>query len=230
MGSKELLRNEIKRRLKSLTPEKFLDEGFMAVSRLRDEPVWARYGVVLVFLSIKYEIDTEPLLEAAFSDKKKVFAPKIEQNRLCFYRLRSPAGPWEYGPFNIREPAVSPEISGSCPPLLGPADFPALIIVPGMAFDETGNRLGRGGGYYDRFFADLDRGPDEKRPPYTALGFAMETQIVAQVPAGAWDKKMDALCTAGSYRRCQAGLRGSTLFHAPQISSLSTKPTAERGY
>ena len=70
-------------------------------------------------------------------------------------------------------------------------DFPTLVLTPGLAFDREGRRLGRGAGYYDRFFAELDKDSRE----YTALGLCMDFQIVEKVPVEPNDKKMDGLLT-----------------------------------
>jgi len=75
--------------------------------------------------------------------------------------------------------------------ILKPEDFPVLVITPGIAFDRSLNRLGRGQGYYDRFFADLD----EAKQEYFAVGLCMECQLVDEVPIDSWDKKMDMVLT-----------------------------------
>jgi 5-formyltetrahydrofolate cyclo-ligase len=149
-------------------------------------PCWKHHQTILLFLSMKDEIDTFPLLECAFHDRKTVFAPKIIDDTLRFFHITSPGGPWETGAFGIREPAVVS--TESALPLL-PAHFPCLIITPGLAFDRKGNRLGRGKGYYDRFFAELDA----QNLPYFSIGLCMPSQIVDHLPAKPWDKKMDAV-------------------------------------
>jgi 5-formyltetrahydrofolate cyclo-ligase len=198
--SKQLLRHTVKARLSSLPPEQFPAEGLQAATLIQTLPVWSQYDTVLLFLSMgpsgppnaDREIDTRPLLEAAFRAGKKIFVPKVEGDDLAFYRIVSPDGPWVTGPYGIREPVTD---GGR----LSPADFPALIIVPGLAFDRSGRRLGRGKGYYDRFFAELDaagraRGMDGRS--YAALGLCMAAQIVPKVPAEGWDKKMDGVISS----------------------------------
>ncbi|GHT91106.1 hypothetical protein FACS1894140_1030 [Spirochaetia bacterium] len=134
------------------------------------------------------EIDTHPLLEAAFVADKKVFVPRVKKDELIFYRIHSPDGPWHYGSFNIREPITA----GDSAAALSPVDFPAMVIVPGLAFDRSGRRLGRGGGYYDRFLAGLNAAGQK----YTAIGLCMATQIVPEVPTENQDKKMDGIYSA----------------------------------
>jgi 5-formyltetrahydrofolate cyclo-ligase len=188
-GAKEGLRREVKSFLAGLSPEEFHSQGLKAAALLRQDPLWGRYKTVLLFLSIrKTEIDTFPLLETALGDSKKVFAPRTEGALIRFYRVSSPGGPWRYGSFGIREPA---EREGA----LAEGDFPALVITPGLAFDRQGRRLGRGGGYYDRFFEDLDRAGRQ----YFAAGFCMEAQIRTEVPVEEGDKPMDGIVSSREF-------------------------------
>jgi 5-formyltetrahydrofolate cyclo-ligase len=191
--SKGVLRREIKDRLGALAPEYFHEEGRRAASWVSSGSYWDLYQSILLFLSTGLEINTQPLLEAAFSGQKGVFLPKITGGGLRFYRVSSPAGPWREGPFHIREPAGNTET-------LKPEDGPLLVIVPGLAFDPAGNRLGRGKGYYDRFLAELDG----ETPAYKTIGLCMEIQVLPQVPREEWDKRMDALCTGRGLTHCRS--------------------------
>jgi 5-formyltetrahydrofolate cyclo-ligase len=201
--TKEALRSKIRRLLRAFPPEQFAEEGKAAAallhslrfpSRPQEDSLWDKYKTLLIFLSTQFEIDTSPILEAAFEDGKPVFAPKITGQNLIFYRLAlevpsagetrrfsSPKDLWSAGPFGIREPAAGK--------FLEAGDFPALILTPGLAFDQEGRRLGRGKGYYDRFFAELD----EKKLPYFAIGLCLEAQLVPLVPAESRDKGMAAV-------------------------------------
>jgi 5-formyltetrahydrofolate cyclo-ligase len=186
--AKERLRREIKGFLAGLSPEEFHHEGSKAAAVLRKAPLWARYKTVLLFLSLKTEIDTLPLLEAALEDEKKVFAPRTGDGSIRFYRVSSPQGPWQYGFFGVREPA-EPEGAEEGEGALGEGDFPALVVTPGLAFDRQGHRLGRGGAYYDRFFEELDKAGRE----YCAVGFCLEAQLRAEVPVEEQDKPMNGI-------------------------------------
>jgi 5-formyltetrahydrofolate cyclo-ligase len=75
-------------------------------------------------------------------------------------------------------------------PDLGPLHEAALIIVPGLAFDRQGNRLGRGGGYYDRLlFAER-----QKSPSAIAVGVGFDHQLIDEVPHEQHDQRVDLLC------------------------------------
>ena len=183
MNPKEILREEMKKRLKSAAPGEFRSQGNRAAALLVSSPVWVSYKTVFIFLSMKSEIDTQFLLETALLEGKKVFAPRVESDDLVFYPITSLEGPWDSGPFGIKEPAVGKPA--------GPDDFPALILTPGLAFDRAGRRIGRGKGYYDRFFASLDK--DSRQ--YFALGLCMDFQQINEVPVDKNDKKVNGVLT-----------------------------------
>ena len=189
--SKEELRALIKERLKNTPEKEFAAQGGYAAALLRSSPLWSQYKTILLFLSMNGEIDTWPLLEAALEDGKKVFAPKTEAKNLVFCPVLSADGPWHTGPFGIREPLSPAEAPARY--RADAADFPALILTPGLAFDTEGRRLGRGKGYYDRFFAELDM--EEKQ--YYAIGLCMDFQLVDAVPAAEYDKKVRSILTCG---------------------------------
>ena len=94
----------------------------------------------------------------------------------CLFRI-GPAR--ERGPFGVRQPRAS-----------APVVEPTVILVPLIAFDDRGYRLGQGGGHYDRLLASL---PD--RGAVLAIGCAWEMQRVERVPEDAWDMALDAVVT-----------------------------------
>ena len=181
--AKSKVRADIKKLIKAKDEKEIHLEGVKTASILSASQTWSRYNTILAFLSLKNEIDTQPLIETALKAGKKVFLPKVKDKELIFLSIDSALGPWSSGPFGIREP-----ISGET---LKESDFPVLVITPGFAFDKCGNRLGRGGGFYDRFFAWLIA--EEKQ--YTAIGICMDFQIIDQVPVLDIDKKVNGLLT-----------------------------------
>jgi 5-formyltetrahydrofolate cyclo-ligase len=227
--AKLLMRKKMKRRLGALLSNVFYDEGVRGASFIQRLPLWKQYKTVLLFLSMPDEIDTVPLLEAAFSEGKRVFAPRVvpdtvplleaalsegkriaprvvpdmpnpiplTHRSLCFFRVYGMNGPWHYGAYHIREPLTT-----RAEDRLGSEHFPALIIVPGMAFDREGRRLGHGRGYYDRFFAELDA----MGLTYATIGFCLEAQLVERVPTDLYDKQMDMVCTGEAASRKTSAL------------------------
>lgn len=174
----------------------YKEEGIRATGHMAAFPAWRNAKTVLLFLDAPGEIDTAPLLNLAFTQGKKVFLPKCEGEIARFWHITSALGPWQTGAFDIREPLLEgPVLPEEFPSLAGdsvkPGDPPALMVVPGMAFDRQGNRMGHGKGYYDRFFARLD----ELAVPYVRVALCLEQQVIARVPTEPWDKPMDAICT-----------------------------------
>jgi 5-formyltetrahydrofolate cyclo-ligase len=192
MTPKQELRAKFRSELKKLPPDRFRIEGKRAAEQIRAFSPWQNARQVLIFLSLPDEIDTAPLLDLAFTQGKEVFAPKICADSLDFYQISSPKSlgtfdPLKTGPYGIREPDSSaPKFAANS---AGNSGASALIITPGLAFDRQGRRLGRGRGYYDRFFASLDRAA------YYALGLCLESQLLPEVPADNLDKSVDAICT-----------------------------------
>jgi 5-formyltetrahydrofolate cyclo-ligase len=151
-------------------------------------PDWEAFTSVLLFCSMKTEIDTGPLAEVILSAGKSLFFPRVAGADMGFYR--SPLG---------QDPAEDLPLSGK--------DFPALILCPGLAFDRKGRRLGRGRGCYDRFFAALDSGrlgadgeadrmgTPASALPYSAFGLCLTRQLIDAVPVEAHDKIMDGVLT-----------------------------------
>ena len=177
--AKTELRNSIKSRLAAIPAQQFTAAGSSAALLLPAIPGWDTFRSVLAFFPMKDEIDTRPLMEIVLSTGKSLFVPQIKGETLVFCQIDQ---------YN-REPAEDLALT------LKPADFPALVITPGLAFDRTMNRLGRGRSFYDRFLASLDAANRE----YTALGLCMECQLLDKIPAEPWDKKMDMLLTESGF-------------------------------
>jgi len=207
LPGKETFRKEILNRLKSTEREAFILEGLKGAALLRSSSLWSGCQTLFVFLSMNTEIDTMPVIKAAFEDGKKVFAPKADlkdSGELVFCQVFSPDGPWKKGAFGILEPEdheciqADPDCTIMQKNIITHAEldnFPVLILTPGLAFDREGNRLGRGKGYYDRFFDKLDK--ENKR--YMAIGFCMDFQLEKKVPAGDYDKKVHGVLTGKNF-------------------------------
>ena len=87
-----------------------------------------------------------------------------------------------------------------------PTGVPDILLVPVLAFDNCGNRLGYGGGYYDRTLIDLRTQAAIKDKKVTAIGVAYAGQEVDEVPSGRFDQRLDWIITENGARPFQAGL------------------------
>lgn len=180
--NKAQLRLQMKKLLASISSHKFRALGQEVVKMLASDPSYSSADTILAYLAMEHEASCDELISLALRDGKKVYVPLVQGKMLQFYRISSLKGPWNAGSFGIREPY--PEKSH----LLDTSGIHGrtLVLVPGLAFDAQGGRLGRGKGYYDCFLSNLSKAA-------FTVGFCMAQQKVAQVPMGPEDVLMDAL-------------------------------------
>ena len=148
---------------------------------------FARYltaDAVALYGAIENEVGTEAILAHALANRKAVFYPRMgAEDGAGFFQIFS-AAELRASRLGIPEPAPI-----NAPPLTAQGDFQSLIVfVPGVAFDRRGHRLGRGGGWYDRWLAALkDQG--------VFIGLAFDFQVVERLAAQAWDQKVHYVIT-----------------------------------
>jgi len=142
--------------------------------------------IVAGYLPFRSEIDPRPAMMALHGLGYGVCVPVIEgRGRPLAFRAWTPASRTERGPFGVRVPAE------------GAAVTPDLLLVPLLAFDPEGYRLGYGGGFYDRTLA-----AGRAAGPLTAIGLAYAAQQVARVPHGPHDARLDAVATEAGLVTC----------------------------
>lgn len=184
---KAALRQEVSARLASL-PEAFHPPASAAARAvLRQQPAFANARALLFFAPLPGELDLWPLLEETLAARKLVALPWFnrQHRRYEIRQIRDLVSDLVPGHFGIREPAPA------CPPLpLNRLDF---LLVPGVAFDVQGHRLGRGKGYFDRLLAG-NRG--------IACGVAFDEQIVRAVPVAPHDVVMNCILTPTRWVTC----------------------------
>ena len=184
---KEPLRRRMRAILRDVSPEVRRERSRVACRRLTEQPEWQSASAIFVHVSTWLEIDTTPLTETAWAERRRVLAPKVvdeERGRMVPVEIRK----WTdciVGYRNLLEPLDDTAV---------PADEIDLVLTPGLAFDTLGLRLGQGGGYYDRFLAD----PELRA---RTCGYAYEAQCVDRVPAEPHDRPVDLLVTEATVRR-----------------------------
>lgn len=140
-------------------------------------PVWREATVICGYVSVRGELNTAPILRRAISEGKTIALPvtvtDAAEGRMIFRSLPD-------GDVDLLAPARFgiPEPDGACPELSLPDFSHALILVPALAYDGEGYRLGYGGGYYDRFLQELI----EANIPVTTVGLAFSVCVTDVLP------------------------------------------------
>lgn len=191
MSEKRALRQRFLRRLRE-HPERARQAKSRAIGRrLRRLEMYRRAKTLLCYVAFDGEVETLPILRQALSDGKRVAVPAIvpPSKRLLAVEIRDPDLDLTAGHFGIPHPRVTTRRV--------PLKSLGLVVVPGVAFDRRGHRLGRGGGYFDRFLARL---PSRAKRVGLAFGF----QFVGKLPAESHDLPVCAVVTekeAVSFKR-----------------------------
>lgn len=180
-AEKAALRRQMRQRLRALPPEQARAESWQACLSLLGLTAFQEAACILAYMALPGECDPALAVEAARSMGKTVAFPRCEEGGEL--RLWVPSCPEDLQPgrYGIWEPI--PAKSRPLQPQL--VD---VVIVPGLAFDEAGGRLGRGAGCYDRLLKGIEA---------TKAGFAFSCQLVPQVPVQGQDVGMDALAMPG---------------------------------
>ena len=160
---------------------------------------------LFIYFPLGNEIDVIPLARHALASGLLVAAPRVVGADLHFHAVTSIERGIVTGAYGIREPAPSnaqifPAPAAATIVEAADADsktlqFPVLILIPGLAFDRSGHRLGRGAGYYDRFLSAFLAEHRNRRDEITLAGVCHEFQIVSLVPTESHDIAVDCLLT-----------------------------------
>ena len=173
---KSELRQQMRQRKGQFTQQQLCELSLPIVNRIR--PMLSKANTIVAYYSLADEVDTHSLLDELVADGKTVYLPKVidsETMVLCRY---TGIGSLEKGAFGIMEPVGKRK----------PADERTdVVLVPGMAFDGKGNRLGRGKGYYDRFLSSLSF------PRPLLIGVCFDFQKVDVVPTEPCDVSVDVV-------------------------------------
>jgi len=176
---KQRLRDEMRGILKTISPAKSESGSARIVAALQAWPLWQSAGCLCAFAALP----GEPDILSPWPDVKSLSLPRVDSGSLAMHQVRSPheLAP---GKFGILEPPATATKSR------GPWD---LILIPGLAFDRCGGRLGRGRGYYDRFLA--------QHPEAVRVGICFDEQVVQELPLEPHDFRLNALVTPSEILR-----------------------------
>lgn len=173
---KTSLRKEVIERRKSILNKELLDE--IIKDKLLNSKKVINNQDILVYISMKDEVDTLNLINELFKLKKNLYAPRIEGDVIKFYKFNS-LEELKINKFKILEPTSNIEIKSY---------QDSLIIVPGLLFDQNNNRLGYGCGYYDKFLSNKS---------IYKIGICYSCFLVDNLPVDSHDIKMDEVITEG---------------------------------
>lgn len=169
-------------RRNSITQEEVMEKGAMIQRRMIDLPIYRESKIIGLYANFNNEVPTSMIFEEALKDGKKVLFPCIiaKEKRLIFSPVQE-REELKLGPFGI----LSPPCRENGSDFIGEA---GLLLIPGVAYDLKGGRLGYGGGFYDRTLHKL------AKPPFIAA-LAYEFQILEEIPMHPHDVRVNAIIT-----------------------------------
>lgn len=180
-SERERLRLETRRRREGLSSEARARGSESIVEAVVPWIAHNNFRSVMLYLSMRCEVQTDALLKRLLDSESQVCAPAVDSESLNLVprRIRDPRTDLVRHRYGMLEPRAA------CPDF--PTDRIQLIVVPGIAFDRNGYRLGYGGGFYDRFLV--------KCPHAVAIGLAYQTQLVADTFPQRWDVPVQHIFT-----------------------------------
>lgn len=189
---KRRLRREMNRVLEELGAREIARRSEELTRHLLASPAWRDSSGVLAFASMPLEVQTDRLLEEARRAGKRVALPRIVGDLLVFHELVDDPPRLVRHVWGIREPLPEAPVADL---LDSPRWEKPLVLVPGLAFDLQGHRLGRGRGFYDRF---LSAAVESGGYPRT-LALCLDAQVLEAVPAGTGDFRVQGLVTESGF-------------------------------
>jgi len=139
---------------------------------------------IAVYVPMKSEVDTWPIIKRAWQLKKRIFAPIMQENYTLRFNQFDDESELSTNKMGLREPVNGQYLA---------TDALDLVLVPLVAFDSQKNRIGMGGGYYDRTFAFLEKNRRGVKPILSGLAF--ECQRVEQIVPNPWDIRLFTIFT-----------------------------------
>lgn len=177
---------------KEISPEVRKAADMQIAGRLFGEPVFQNAAFIYCYASFEDEADTHRIIEESLRQGKRVALPRVRgRRRMEFCFIKSPAD-LRPGFLGIKEPGPW------CPKAPAPHSE-TLVLVPGIAFDRNGGRIGYGGGYYDIYLSG------HTRCVKAALSYS--AQIAAEIPCEPEDVNMDMIITEKELILCQQDCR-----------------------
>ena len=178
MDEKTSLRKKVIAQMKALGRDEKLTVEEKLMEELFRSELWAEANTIGITISMDFEWDTRPIIIAAWEAGKKIAVPKCRpgNREMDFYEIGS-FSHLEVSSFGLEEPSTA-----NCEHTK--KEDIDLMVVPGVAFDRRGYRIGFGGGYYDRYLADFQG---------ASLSLCSSFQLYDELPAEPYDVPVDRL-------------------------------------
>jgi 5-formyltetrahydrofolate cyclo-ligase len=194
---RQALRLKFREQRKALSDEQQSEAGLLLVKQCQQLALCKPYQHIAIYLSNDGELNTAPLIDYLWKHNVNVYLPVIDpalKGHLLFV-CYTPSSPMTKNQFGILEPDLS--VLPEKPPTKQVSDIDVLF-TPLVAFDNAGNRLGMGGGFYDRTLGELQCDKNKKinadiKPKL--IGLAHDVQKTANLPAQAWDIPLEHILT-----------------------------------
>jgi len=178
---KQELRQKLLRQLLSLAQEEIKRRSKNVEKKLSSLPIYKESKVIMVYYPLKGEVDILEEIRKTIKEKRFCFpVMDLKANTLRAYEVRDLDQDFIPGPFGVMEPDIkkTKEVG---------IDEIDMVIVPGLGFDKQKNRLGRGGGFYDRFLKEIT-------PSIKSVALAFKFQILENLPINLpTDQKVDTI-------------------------------------
>lgn len=187
--TKEELREKMLTKRANLTPIEREEKSRVIKEKLFNQSEFKRAKTIMFYVAFRKEVETEQMIKESLAAKKEVVVPITDQEKKQLYlsQLKDYDRELEAGTYGIKKPAAD-----YYRPIK--QDKLDLVVVPGVAFDTQGNRLGYGGGYYDRLLAGLTS--------VSRVGVSFEQQVAANIAAAEHDQPVNKIITEERIINC----------------------------
>lgn len=176
--NKQELRRTIRERKRAMTEEEIVERSNALAEKFYNTPAYQAASTIYGYLPYNQEVRTVPMLQRALDEGKRVAVPKVYGEEMRFIYLED-LTQVSRGYAGIPEPIADAPVAD---------DKRALVLMPGLAFDPQGHRIGYGGGFYDRFLA--------QEPHHPTLALCYEFQMQAHLDTEEFDIPVDAVLWA----------------------------------
>lgn len=176
--NKQELRRAIRERKRAMTEEEIVERSNALAEKFYNSPAYQAASTIYGYLPYNQEVRTVPMLQWALDEGKRVAVPKVYGEEMRFIYLED-LTQVSKGYAGIPEPIADAPVA---------EDKEALVLMPGLAFDPQGHRIGYGGGFYDRFLA--------QEPHHPTLALCYEFQMQAHLDTEEFDIPVDTVLWA----------------------------------